>query len=69
MELITCNVEALHLGFADLDALPVVARIERSLDFQAGRGHFDVPADNGERGSPSRSRREQWFVLARRASS
>jgi hypothetical protein len=30
MELIPCVVEALHLGFADFDALLVAARVERA---------------------------------------
>ena len=38
MELIASDVEAFHLGFADLDALAVVARVERALDFQPGLG-------------------------------
>jgi hypothetical protein len=36
MELIAGNVEAFHLGFADLDALLIAARIECALDFQTG---------------------------------
>ena len=38
MELIADDVEAFHLGFADLDALAVVVRVERALDFQPGLG-------------------------------
>ena len=38
MELIACDVDAFHLGLADLDALLVAARIECALDFQAGLG-------------------------------
>ena len=30
-----CNVERLHLGIADLDALLVIARIERAFDLEA----------------------------------
>ena len=36
MERVTLNVERLHLGIADLDALFVSARVQRALDFQAG---------------------------------
>src|SRR5271157_6623323 len=38
MERVTLNVERLHLGVADLDALFVSARVQRALDFQAGLG-------------------------------
>ena len=38
MELIAGDVEALHLGVADLDALLVGARVERAFDLQAGLG-------------------------------
>src|SRR5271167_3565554 len=38
MERVTLNVERLHLGVADLDALFVSARVQRVLDFQAGLG-------------------------------
>src|SRR5271166_4399638 len=38
MERVTLNVERLHLGIADLDALLVSARVQRALDFQAGLG-------------------------------
>ena len=38
MELIAGDVEAVHLGVADPDALLVAARIERAFDFQTGFG-------------------------------
>src|SRR6266702_2235206 len=38
MERVAADVEALHLGIADPDALLVGARIERALDLQAGLG-------------------------------
>ncbi len=38
MERVTLNVERLHLGIADLDALFVSAGVQRALDFQAGLG-------------------------------
>ena len=38
MELIAGDVEAVHLGFADLDALLIAARVECALDFQTGLG-------------------------------
>src|SRR5215207_9364545 len=38
MELIAGDVEAFHLGFADLDALLVAAGVECALDFQTGLG-------------------------------
>jgi hypothetical protein len=38
VELITDDVEAFHCGFADLDALLVVARVERAFDFEPGFG-------------------------------
>ena len=38
MERVACDVERLHLGIADLDALLVGPRVERTLDFQAGLG-------------------------------
>src|SRR5437763_9135276 len=38
MELIAGDVEAFHLGFADLDALLIAARVECALDFQTGLG-------------------------------
>src|ERR1700730_11866698 len=38
MELIPCDVEALHLGFADFDALLVAACVERTRNFQTGLG-------------------------------
>ncbi len=38
MEVIACDVEHLHLGIADLDALLVGARVEGALDFQSGFG-------------------------------
>ena len=38
MELITGDVDAFHLGFADLDAFLVAACVECALDFQAGLG-------------------------------
>ena len=36
MERVALNVERLHLGIADLNALFVSARVRRALDFQAG---------------------------------
>ena len=38
MELIAGDVEAVHCGFADLDALLVAARVERAFDLQTGLG-------------------------------
>src|SRR5260370_19966995 len=38
MECVALNVERLHLGIADFDALFVGRGIERALDFQAGFG-------------------------------
>ena len=38
MERVAGNVERLHLRIADLDALLVSSRVERTLDFQAGLG-------------------------------
>ena len=38
MELIAGDVEAFHLGFADLDALLIAARVECALDGQTGFG-------------------------------
>ena len=38
MERIALDVERLHLGIADFDALLVGRGIERALDFQAGLG-------------------------------
>jgi hypothetical protein len=38
MELVSDDVEALHCGFADLDALLVAAGVEGAFDFQAGLG-------------------------------
>ena len=38
MELIACDVEACHLGFADLDALAIAAGVERAFDLEAGLG-------------------------------
>ena len=38
MELIASDVEAFHLGFADLDALLIAAGVECALDFQTGLG-------------------------------
>ena len=38
MELIAGDIEAFHLGFADLDALMIAARVECALDFQTGLG-------------------------------
>jgi len=38
MEGVACDVETLHLGIADLDALLVGPRVERALDFQSGFG-------------------------------
>ena len=38
MELIAGDVEAFHLGFSDLDAFLVAARVECALDFQTRLG-------------------------------
>jgi hypothetical protein len=38
MERVAGDVEGLHLGIADLDALFVGARVERAFDFQSGFG-------------------------------
>jgi hypothetical protein len=38
MEVIAGDVEAFHLGFADLDALLVAARVLRTLNLQTGLG-------------------------------
>src|SRR5258708_38764102 len=38
MERIAGDVDAFHLGFADLDAFLVASCIERALDFQTGLG-------------------------------
>ena len=38
VELIAGDVEALHCGIADFDALLIAARVERALDFEAGVG-------------------------------
>ena len=38
MERITSDVEAFHLGVADLDAFLVDRRVEDGLDFEPGRG-------------------------------
>ena len=38
MERVAANVERLHLGIADLDALFVGPLVERAFDFQAGLG-------------------------------
>src|SRR5271166_5941035 len=48
MERVTLNVERLHLGIADLDALFVSACVQRALDFQAGLGcrRRDQPDDS-----------------------
>src|SRR5215216_1437231 len=54
MELITSDVEALHLGFADLDALLVAAGIEGAVDFQATLGR--CCADQLDHGKPIRQR-------------
>ena len=48
MERVAGDVEALHLGVADLDALLVGPRVERALDLQAGfrRGRADELDDS-----------------------
>ena len=38
MELIAGDVEALHLGIADFDALLIGARVERAFDLEPGLG-------------------------------
>src|SRR6266849_4603706 len=38
MEEVSCDVKRLHLGIGDLDALLVIARIERAFDLEAGFG-------------------------------
>jgi hypothetical protein len=38
MELIAGDVEALHCGIADFDALLIAARVERAFDFEPGVG-------------------------------
>ena len=38
MECVALDVEGLHLGIADFDALLVGRGVERALDFQAGFG-------------------------------
>ena len=49
MELIAGDVEAFHLGFADLDALLVAAGVECALDFQSGLGRRRADQlDHGE---------------------
>ena len=49
MELIAGDVEGLHLGLADPDALAVGARVERAVDFQAGLGRGGADQlDHGE---------------------
>src|SRR5271170_4524944 len=49
MERVAVDVEGLHLGIANLDALLVGARVERTLDLQAslGRGRRDQ-LDDGQ---------------------
>src|SRR5271155_4228265 len=49
MERVAIDVEGLHLGIANLDALLVGARVERTLDLQAslGRGRRDQ-LDDGQ---------------------
>jgi hypothetical protein len=49
MERVAGDVEALHLGVADLDALLVGARVEGTFDFQSGfgRGRADQ-LDDGD---------------------
>ena len=54
MELIAGDVEAFHLGFADLYAPLVVARIEGTLDFQTGL--CGGGADQLDHGQPIRER-------------
>src|SRR5215471_18665878 len=48
MELVARDVEAVHLGFADLDALFVAACVEYALDFQTG--HWGGRADQLDHG-------------------
>ena len=48
MELVARDVEAFHLGFADLDALLVAACVEYALDFQTG--HCGGRADQLDHG-------------------
>jgi hypothetical protein len=38
MELIACDIEAFHCGFADLDALLVAAHVEHAFNLQTGLG-------------------------------
>lgn len=50
MELIAGDVEVFHLGFADLDTLAVIARVECALDFQLGLGRRGADQlDDGRR--------------------
>jgi hypothetical protein len=50
MELIAGDVEAFHLGFADLDALAVVARVERAAGLgRRGADQLDDGKTIGER--------------------
>ena len=62
MELIAGDVEGLHLGIADFDALLVAARIEGALDVQAGLcgGRADQ-LDHGQRSVSGRPR--QFCVM------
>src|SRR3974377_773533 len=48
MELIASNGEAFHLGFADLDALLIAARVERTFDCETSLGcRRSDPFDHG----------------------
>src|SRR5262249_59541375 len=54
MELISGDVEASYLGFADLDALLVAARVERAFDLEPGLGRRR--ADQFDHGKAIRER-------------
>ena len=49
MECVALDVEGLHLGIADFDALLVGARVERAVDLQSGLGRCRADQfDDGE---------------------
>ena len=61
MELIAGEVEGLHCGFADFDALAVAARVEHAFDLEAGLGRGRP--DQFDHGEAIGKRRPRQFCV------
>ena len=62
MELIACDIEAFHCGFADLDASLIGAGVERAFNLETGLGgRRPDQLDHGRRSVSGRPR--QFCVM------